>query len=330
MNKKLLTVSPSPHVKADLSTDKIMQYVIWAMIPALLVSLLFFGLGAFIVTLIAVLSCVIFEFLIQKYMLKEEPSIKDGSAIVTGMLLAFNVPSNLPVWMVIVGSLVAIGIGKMTFGGLGRNPFNPALVGRVFLLISFPVEMTTWPKPQFLNFTSLDGATGATALGIVKEGLKLGHPLTDLMNQAPSHLNIFLGQCGGSLGEVSGIAILLGGLYLIWKRIITWHIPFSYLVTVFLMTGAFWLYDSSAYADPFFHLFAGGLMLGAFFMATDMVTSPMSTRGMIIFGIGCGILTTVIRLFGAYPEGVSFAILIMNAFAPLINISFKPKKFGVQ
>jgi electron transport complex protein RnfD len=230
--------------------------------------------------------------------------------------------------MIIVGSLVAIGIAKMSFGGLGNNPFNPALIGRVFLLISFPVDMTSWPVNRFLLASSPDAITGATPLGIIKEGIKSGHPISEMLADIPSKLHLFVGNMGGSLGEVSAIAILIGGLFMLFRKIITWHIPVSYLLSVFLFTGLVWLIQPDKYADPVFHLFAGGLMLGAFFMATDMVTSPMTTKGMIIFGVGCGVLTSVIRLWGAYPEGVSFAILIMNAVTPLINKYLKPKKFG--
>ena len=329
MDSQLLTLSPSPHYQSDSDIKKIMYGVVIAMLPALLVSIIFFGVGAIKVTLVAIASCMLFEYLIQKFLLKVPPTINDGSAIITGILLAFNVPSSLPIWMIVVGSLVAIGIGKMSFGGLGNNPFNPALVGRVFLLISFPVDMTNWPKPQLFN-TAFDGTTGATALGIIKEGLKNGEFLSELMAKIPSYTNLFLGEMGGSLGEVSALALVLGGIYMLFKKIITWHIPVSYLMTVTIFTGILWMYDGNHYADPLFHLLSGGLMLGAFFMATDMVTSPMSYKGMIIFGIGCGIITVLIRLFGAYPEGVSFAILIMNAFVPLINIACKPKVFGVS
>jgi electron transport complex protein RnfD len=302
-----------------------------ALIPALLVSLLFFGLGALKVSLFAVLFCVLTEFLIQKFLLKEPTTIADGSAIVTGLLLAFNLPSNFPIWMILIGAIASIGIGKMSFGGIGRNPFNPALVGRVFLLISFPVEMTSWPKPEFLNFasSSLDGTTGATALGFIKSGLSQGQTVSELMAQMPSLMDHFLGQIGGCIGEVSALAIILGGIYMLYKKIITWHIPLSYLASVFVLSGILNLANGDLFAGPLFHLASGGLMLGAFFMATDMVTSPMSTRGMIVFGLGCGILTVLIRNFGAYPEGVSFAILIMNAAVPIINSLIKPKRYGV-
>lgn len=323
----LLTMSGSPHVHGEFSVKKIMWGVVIALVPAMLVSFWYFGLPAIILTLVSVLSCVAFEYLIQKFFLKTEPTITDGSAIITGLLLAFNVPSSLPIWQIVIGALVAIGIAKMSYGGLGKNPFNPALIGRVFLLISFPVDMTTWPVPQSL-FTMVDGLTGPTSLGIIKEGLAKGDSMTQLMANIPSYTNMFIGNMGGSLGEVSAIAILLGGLFMIFRKIITWHIPVSFILTVALFTGILWKINPENYADPVFHLLAGGLLLGALFMATDMVTSPMSNKGMLIFGFGCGLLTVLIRVWGSYPEGVSFAILIMNAVTPLINKYIKPSKFG--
>ncbi len=324
----LITVSPSPHSFGKENVSGIMYRVILALVPALALSLVFFGLGALIVTSVAIVSCVLFEYLIAKFVLKTDSTINDGSAILTGLLLAFNVPSNLPIWIIIIGSLVAIGVGKMSFGGLGKNPFNPALVGRVFLLISFPVQMTSWPKVIESRMAYLDATTGATPLSILKEGLKNGEPMSSLMDQIPEYSQLFLGNMGGSLGEISAAALILGGLYLLWKKIITWHIPISIIGTVVAFTGILWLIDPNKYIDPGFHLLAGGIMLGAVFMATDMVTSPMTGKGQIIFGVGIGLLTVVIRIFGVYPEGVSFAILIMNAFVPLIDKYVKPKRFG--
>lgn len=324
----LIAVSPSPHSFGEESVSKIMYRVIWALVPAFAVSLVFFGMGALIVSSVAIVSCVLFEYLISKYILKVKPTIWDGSAILTGLLLAFNVPSNLPIWIIIIGSLAAIGIAKMSFGGLGKNPFNPALVGRVFLLISFPVQMTSWPQAIEARWAYLDATTGATPLGLLKEGLKNGQSVSDLLGQLPDYTHMFLGNMGGSLGEISAIALILGGLYLLWKKVITWHIPGSILLTVIAFTGIMWLVDGESYADPLFHLLTGGIMLGAIFMATDMVTSPMTPKGQILFGVGIGVLTCLIRIFGAYPEGVSFAILIMNAFVPLINKYMKPKRFG--
>jgi electron transport complex protein RnfD len=233
--------------------------------------------------------------------------------------------------MLIIGAFVAIGIAKMTFGGLGKNPFNPALVGRVFLLISFPVAMTSWPVPKaiFGGTAVTDAITGPTTLGFVKEGLRAGQTVEQLSSQIPSYAQELLGNQGGSLGEVSAIALLLGAIYLFARRIITWHIPVSYILSVVIFSGIFWLIDPQHYFDPLFHLVTGGMILGIFYMATDMVSSPVNTRAMLVYGAGCGILTMIIRLWGAYPEGVSFAILIMNAFVPLLNRSIKPKRFGM-
>ncbi|GHT29644.1 electron transport complex subunit D [Bacteroidia bacterium] len=313
-----LVISPSPHIHSGDSIPKNMYGVLIALIPSFLVALYYFGLGALVVTLTSVISCVAIEYVIQKYMMKQEPTIYDGSAILTGVLLAFNLPSNLPIWIIVLGAFAAIGIGKMSFGGLGNNIFNPALVGRVFLLISFPAQMTTWPLPGKLPLTYTDGNTGATILSLLKEGA----------SNLPSYPDMLLGNLSGSLGEVSAIALLSGMAYLLYRKIITWHIPVSILTAVFVITGIMYLADPVTYAHPLVHLLTGGLLLGAIFMATDYVTSPMSTKGMLVFGVGIGVLTSVIRLFGSYPEGMSFAILIMNAFTPLINTYFKPKHFG--
>ncbi len=305
-----------------------MYDVLIALTPAFLVSLYVFGVGALLVTAVAVASCILFEFLIQKYLLKTTLTITDGSALLTGVLLAFNLPSNLPIWMIIVGSLVAIGIAKSSFGGLGFNIFNPALVGRVFLLISFPVQMTSWPNAIENQSKLVDAVTGATPLGIVKEGFQFGESMTSLASQIPSNMDMLLGITGGSLGEISALALLIGGIYLLIKKVISWHIPITMLATMAIITGIFWLVNPEQNANPLFHLLAGGAILGAFYMATDLVTSPMTRKGMIVFAIGIGLITVVIRQFGAYPEGVSFAILIMNAVVPLINTYFKPRRFG--
>lgn len=324
----ILTVSGSPHVHGHESIRKIMWGVVIALLPATLVSFWYFGIGAILLTVVSVLSCILVEFLIQKFLLKQTPSIKDGSAVITGILLALNVPSNLPVWMIVIGAIVSIGIGKMTFGGLGKNPFNPALVGRVFMLISFPVDMTSWPLPSVNRLVLSDAVTGPTALGVVKEGIAKGDSMDKLMSELPSYADMLIGNMGGSLGEVSALAIIIGGIYMLIRKIISWHIPVTFIGSVFVFTWVLHLINPAIYIDPVFHLLAGGLMIGAVFMATDMVTSPMSKSGMIVFGLGCGILTVLIRVWGAYPEGVSFAILIMNAVVPLINKGFKPKKFG--
>jgi len=324
----LLTVSSSPHLHGDLSIKRIMWGVVIALLPATLVSFWYFGIGAILITAVSVLTCVLVEFLITKFFLKEPTSIGDGSAVITGILLALNVPSNLPVWMIVTGAVFSIAVAKMTFGGLGKNPFNPALAGRVFMLISFPADMTSWPIPVANRAVLVDAVTGPTSLGIVKEGLAKGDAMSDLMTRIPSYADMLLGNMGGSLGEVSAIAIIIGGLFMLIRKIITWHIPVSFIGTVFAFTGILYLIDPAQYINPVFHLLAGGLMLGAIFMATDMVTTPMTRSGMVVFGIGCGLLTVVIRIWGAYPEGVSFAILIMNAVTPLINKGLKPKKFG--
>ncbi|NLJ06316.1 MAG: RnfABCDGE type electron transport complex subunit D, partial [Sphingobacteriales bacterium] len=304
MNKYVVSLSPHIHGREDVR--KIMWGVVYAMIPALLVSIYFFGLDSVRVTLISVASCLLVEYLIQRFFLKGKISITDGSAVITGILLAFNVPANLPNWIIVVGAIVAIGIAKMSFGGLGKNPFNPALVGRVFLLIAFPVQMTSWPKPHALFSDGVvDAITGATPLGILKEGLKNGMSVDQIMQsgEMPRYVDMMLGNMGGSLGEMSAIALLIGAIYMFWKKIITWHIPVSYLGSALAFALIFWLIDPVHYVNPLFHLVTGGLMLGVFFMATDMVSSPMTPVGMIVYGIGCGVLTMLIRLFGAYPEG---------------------------
>ena len=317
MLKKLI-VSPSPHIHSGDSIEKNMYGVIIALVPAWLAALFYFGLGSLIVTAVSVISCVLFEFLIQKYLIKGKTTIFDGSAVLTGLLLAFNLPSNLPVWIIIIGALAAIGIGKMSFGGLGNNIFNPALVGRVFLLISFPAQMTTWPEPGIFPMTYTDATTGATALSMMQNHF----------GELPSHASILLGKMGGSLGEVSSIALIIGFLYMLWRKIITWHIPIITILTVAVFALIMHGISPETHIDPIYQVFSGGLLLGAIFMATDYVTSPMTKTGMIIYAIGIGLLTSVIRHFGAYPEGVSFAILIMNAFTPLINTYIKPKQFG--
>lgn len=319
-----LIVSLSPHVHSGDSIQKNMYGVCLALVPALVASLYFFGLGAAVVLLTSIVSCVLFEWAIAKFILRRErTTIMDGSAILTGILLGFNMPSNLPVWIIIIGALVAIGVGKMTFGGLGQNPFNPALVGRVFLLISFPAQMTTWPVSGSVEY--LDAQTGATPLALMKWAIQSGD--VSVLKDLPSSVDMLVGVHGGSLGEVSAILLLIGCLFMIVRKIITWHIPVSILGTVALLSGILHM-TNPVYADPISVLCSGGLMLGACFMATDYVTSPMVTKGQIIYGVAIGALTVVIRNWGAYPEGMSFAILIMNAFTPLINTYCKPRRFG--
>ncbi len=323
-----LTISPSPHVHSGDSVKKNMYGVVIALIPALLFSIYNFGIGTLSVVITSVLACVIFEYVIQKYLLKGDVTITDGSAIITGLLLAFNLPSVIPIWIVIIGALVSIGIGKMSFGGLGNNPFNPALVGRVFLLISFPVQMTSWVDPGVLPMSFADITSGATPLAIMKEAIGTGQTPAQILSTLPSYSDMFWGFTGGSAGEMAGAALILGLIFMLVRKIITWHIPVAILGSVYIFSALLHLADATVYAPPIFHLLSGGILLGAIFMATDYSSSPMSNKGGIIFGIGIGIITVAIRVFGAYPEGISFAILIMNAFVPLIDRYIKPKRFG--
>ena len=318
-------ISLSPHIHGGDSIQKNMYGVCIALVPALLASLWFFGLGAAIVLSVSVLSCVLFEWAITKFLLKRPAcTICDGSAVLTGLLLGFNLPSNLPIWIIVIGALVAIGIGKMTFGGLGQNPFNPALVGRVFLLISFPVQMTSWPvSGQLTAYT--DAETAATPLFIMQNAIANADPSE--LDKLPDAAEMLIGQTGGSLGEVSALLLLLGCAFMLWRKIITWHIPVSILGTVAVFSGIMPIIDP-VYAMPHVVLMSGGLVLGACFMATDYVTSPMTAKGQLVYGVCIGLLTVIIRNWGAYPEGMSFAILIMNAFTPLINTYCKPKRFG--
>lgn len=330
MSDRLLHVSGSPHIHSGESTRKIMWSVVIALIPALIVSVIYYGLPPLIITAVSVLSCMLFEHLTCKLFLKTKSTVGDGSAVITGMLLAFNLPANLSLGWVVLGAFVAIVIAKMAFGGLGKNLFNPALVGRAFLLISRPVEMTTWPTPEPV-WGFAQAITGPTPLGIMKEGLKAGQTPDEILRTTagiPDYVQMLIGQMGGSFGEISAVALLIGALFLMIRKVITWHIPVSFLLSALALAAILYFADPDLYVIPWFHLVTGGMILGACFMATDMVTSPVSPMGMIVFGIGCGVLTIVIRVFGAYPEGVSFAILLMNAVTPLIDKAFKPKMFG--
>ena len=308
-----------------------MLLVILALLPAYVVSVLEFGWGALITAAISILACVGTEWIISRFVLKEKrQTIGDLSAVLTGLLLAFNLPSSIDWWIVLIGAVVAIGVGKMTFGGLGQNPFNPALVGRVFLLISFPAQMTTWPVAKGFETAYLDAETGATPLYYLKHMVKEGD--ASVINDLVPLKNAFLGMMGGSLGEVCALALIIGGLFLICTKVITWHIPVSIIATVALFAACLgWAgmlpegMTTCNYVG--YQLLTGGLMLGAFFMATDYVTSPMTAWGKIIFGIGIGVIVMVIRTWGAYPEGMSFAILIMNACVPLLN-KLRPTRFG--
>ena len=323
---KNFIVSPAPHAHSGDSVRRNMLLVILALLPAYAVSVLEFGWGALITAAISVAACVLTEWLVSRFLLKEHRlSIGDLSAVLTGLLLAFNLPSNIDWWIVLIGAVVAIGVGKMTFGGLGQNPFNPALVGRVFLLVSFPAQMTTWPLAKGFETSYVDAQTGATPLYYLKHMMKTGD--LSVMDQLPALKDAFLGAMGGSLGEVCALALIIGGLFLICTRVITWHIPVSIIATVALFA---WIATPAGMEPGTFvayQLLSGGLMLGAFFMATDYVTSPMTALGKILFGIGIGFIMMVIRTWGSYPEGMSFAILIMNACVPLLN-KFRPQRFG--
>lgn len=321
MANKLL-VAPAPHVQTAQSTAKIMRDVVIALMPALVVSTVVFGWDVLRVVALSVASCVVFEYLIQKFLFRGPLTISNWSAVVTGVLLAFNLPASIPWWIVVIGAFVAIAVAKMTFGGLGKNPFNPALVGRVFLLIAYPVQMTTFPLPVNGSF---DALSGATPLAAVKHGA-----VADVLGTQ----ELLLGNMPGSLGEVAALALLAGFVYLLWRRVITWHIPVTVLVTMalfaFVVALARGESGAALWQFPLFHVLAGGAMLGAIFMATDYSTSPMTVRGGVIFAVGIGLITMLIRLWGAYPEGMSFAILIMNSCVPLINKYVKPKRFGVK
>ena len=315
-------VATAPHMHSPMSTQSLMRDVLIALVPAFCLSGIVYGLDAFRVTAIAVASCVLVEYIIQKFLIKGPSTVCNLSAVVTGVLLAFNLPSNIPWWIIVIGAVVAIGVAKMTFGGLGHNPFNPALVGRVFLLIAYPVQMTSFPKPIHPDY--IDAFAGATPLAALKShAIAAGDA---------NLLNMLSGMMPGSMGEIAAAALLAGGIYMLWRRVITWHIPVAVLGSMALFAFVVALAQGGGeaiYALPAFHLLAGGAMLGAIFMATDYVTSPMTPKGMIIYGVGIGVITMVIRTWGAYPEGMSFAILLMNAVTPLINKYVKPRRFGV-
>ena len=327
-----LIVSPAPHVHGDESTRKIMKDVLIALAPSMLVAVYFYGLSAIKLLLVGVIACMGVEFLIQKYLMRTKVTVTDLSAAVTGVLLALNLPPTAPWWVIVIGAVVAIGVAKMTFGGLGHNIFNPALVGRVFLLISFPVIMTDWTVPASWFRPGVDAVTGATPLALVKEGLAQGMTVDQIISANPdlTYRQMLFARAGGSAGEASALAIILGFIYLLVRRVIRPHIPVTIILTVAVMTGIFWLIDPSQYTDPLFNILTGGVLLGSVFMATDYVTSPMAVKGMVIYGIGIGVLTVLIRYFGSYPEGVSFAILIMNSIVPLLNKYIKPARFGKE
>ena len=328
MDNKRLVVSGSPHLHSADSVNRRMWGVVIALMPAVAYSVYLFGLGALVVLLTSVLGCVITEYLMQRYMLGGKTTITNGSAVITGLLLAMNLPSNIPIWIILIGCVVAIGLGKYAFGGLGQNIFNPAILGRVFLLISFPQQMTSWPLPLVNRGEYLDATTGATYLGQMKmEAMSTADSSTgasavnEIATESLTWIDALIGNMGGSLGEMSAIALIIGGVFMLLRGIISWHIPVSIIGTVMLFAWG-------AGVDPVMSVLSGGVMLGAIFMATDYVTSPMTRRGMVMYGIMIGIITMIIRLWGAYPEGVSFAILIMNGFTPLINKFVRPRKFG--
>ena len=317
-------VASAPHIHSDLSTTRLMGDVIIALLPALAVSVYVYGWGVLGITAISIGCCVLFEALIQKFLVKGKQTVTNLSAVVTGLLLAMNMPANIPLWIVAVGALVAIGVAKMPFGGLGKNPFNPAIVARVFLLIAYPAQMTSFSQPSVEGF--VDAYSGATPLAAAKAGL-LNFGEYDM-------LGMVAGNMAGSLGEIATLALLLGGAYLLVRRVITWHIPVSVLGTMAIFAA---IYGAFSFTTPhlvsnfaLFHLLGGGAVLGAVFMATDYVTSPMTTKGMVLYGVGIGAITMIIRLWGAYPEGMSFAILIMNSVVPLINKYIKPRRFGAK
>lgn len=325
MNKMI--VSPSPHLHANVSTRSLMRDVVIALMPAVIVSVLAYGWQELLVLGVSVLSCVVLEYLITRYMLKKESTIGDLSAVVTGLLLAMNLPFTTPWWVVFIGALFAIGVAKMTFGGIGQNVFNPAIAGRVFLLVSFPVYMTEWKAPA--GILPLDAFSGATPLGAIKEGLMGGSTVPEIMaRDGYDYLTMLFAGMGGSAGEISAIALLAGFVYLLVRKVIKPHITLSIWLSVFAFSGIMWLCNPAQFTDPVFNLLTGGMILGSCFMATDYVTSPMSKWGGVIYGAGIGILTMLIRYFGSYPEGMSFAILLMNMVVPLLNRAFHQKKYG--
>ncbi len=320
-----LLVSPSPHIHSKDSTRSLMLDVVIALIPAVICSVLFYGWQELLVLGVSVASCVLLEWAITKYLLKTPSTVGDLSAVITGILLALNLPYTTPWWVVFAGAVVAIGVAKMTFGGIGQNIWNPALVGRVFLLVSFPTYMTSWSAPKGLF--GADAVSGATPLGAIQEGLMRGSTVQELTS-AYDYRDMLFANLGGSAGEVCALALLAGFVYLCCRKVVKPWITLSIFGTVALTSLVFWGIDPARFTDPLFNLLTGGLVLGACFMATDYVTSPMSVKGGIVFGIGIGFLTMMIRYFGSYPEGVSFAILIMNSVVPLLNMWFKQKKFG--
>lgn len=322
-----LLVSPAPHIHAAVSTKSLMRDVVIALLPAVIVSVVFYGLGEIVVLGTSVVSCILVEYLITKFLLKKPSTVCDYSAVVTGILMALNLPYTTPWWVVFIGALFAVGVVKMTFGGLGQNIFNPAIAGRVFLLVSFPAYMTNWQMPGGLF--GVDAVSGATPLGLINEGIMNGQTVPEIMSaNGLSYSQMLFANIGGSVGEISALALLAGFVYLLVRKVIRPHITLSIWATVALVSLVFWLAAPDRFTDPLFNLLSGGMILGSCFMATDYVTSPMSVKGGIVYGIGIGFITLMIRYFGSYPEGMSFAILIMNSTVPLINMWFHQKKYG--
>ena len=326
MDKKYI-VSPSPHIHANISTTSIMRDVIIALCPAILVSVLAYGWAELLVLLVSVASCVLLEWAVTRWMLRKPSTVGDLSAVVTGLLLAMNLPSSIPLWIVFIGAVVAICVAKLPFGGIGQNVFNPAITGRVFLLISFPAQMTDWtPTAGFLKLT--DAVSGATPLSVLKESLKSGHTIPEFLSAGGHTIGSLLQDIGGSAGEISAVALLLGFVYLLVRRVVKPWIPLSVLGSMALVAAIFHGIDPAHYTGVGFNLLTGGASLGACFMATDYVTSPMSDLGGVIYGVGIGVIVMMIRYFGSYPEGMSFAILLMNCAVPLLNMWFHQKKYG--
>ncbi len=334
---RMFKVSATPHMRDKTDVQKIMYSVILALLPAAVGSVYFFGFRALWLIVLTIVSCVATEAALGKLMGKPL-TIFDGSAVITGILLAFNLPVGVPWWIPVVGGVFGIAVGKMTFGGLGYNPVNPAILGRIFLLISWPIPMTTWHKPN--GFEGLDAETVATPLAILKDNSKIimnresstieafNTATSKLADLSDSYMDLFIGRIPGCIGETSVLLLLIGAAFLMYKHYIGWRIPFSFVATVGLFTWVFGGLDGYFTGPWLFHILSGGLIIGAFFMATDMVTSPITFKGRIIFGIGCGLITSVIRLWGGYPEGVSFSILLMNIAVPIIDRYTRPKIFG--
>ncbi|MGE4319118.1 MAG: RnfABCDGE type electron transport complex subunit D [Deferribacterales bacterium] len=318
-----LLVTFSPHDRDTVTTDKIMMDVVIALIPVMLASVYFYGYYAVKGYLLTTLFCMGFEYAFNK-ILKQPCSLRDNSALLTGVLLSMNMPAGAPWWAMLCGSFVAIVMSKQVYGGLGQNPFNPALVARIFLLIAWPAEMTSWVKPGGSFF--FDAVSSATPLGLTKADI-IAHGQIMAHNVSTYSDQIF-GNVSGCLGGDGAIFVLVGGAYMLSRRIITWHIPVTFIGTVFIFSGIVWLIAPHRALDPFMHIISGGVMLGAFFMATDYVTSPINKKAQLIFGIGCGVITCLIRIYGSYPDGVGFAILIMNAFVPLMDKYMRPASFG--